>query len=312
MADVPPYTWIRDELHAGRVIPFLGAGASFGPRNPGKIPWRQQKPDQTWEMSYLPTASELAQCFSDEANFPKDESRELTKVTQYFSTVIGRTPLQRRLHEIFSFAQAPGKLHEYLAEAAAAHPLLIVTTNYDDLVERAFDKVNRPYDTVVHVTRQSSASVLWQPHGGAPQQVLAKKLDIDISKTSVIYKIHGAIDRAAGQPNAHYVITEDDYVDFLATMTRGVAIPSIFAKPFQERPFLFLGYGLYDWNLRVVLNKIDRELRRPGDIQSWAVEAQVKSLEKSLWIKRNVTVYDNLAIDDFVESLRNPPKKVGT
>ncbi len=105
------------------------------------------------------------------------------------------------------------------------------------------------------------------------------------------------------------MITEDDYVDFLATMTRGVAIPSIFAKPVQERPFLFFGYGLYDWNLRVVLNKIDRELRRPGDIQSWAVKAQAKPLEKSLWSKRNVTVYDHLPLDDFVENLRNPPKK---
>ncbi len=188
MPDTPPYAWIRNELRAGRVIPFLGAGASFGQRNPGQTPWRQQKPNQTWEIGYLPTASELAECFSAEAGFPQGESRELTKVTQYFSTVIGRTPLQRRLQEIFTFAQAPGKLHEYLAETAGVHPLLIVTTNYDDLIERAFDAVNRPYDTVIHVTRQSSASVLWRPHGGTPQQVLAKKLDIDLTQVSVVYR----------------------------------------------------------------------------------------------------------------------------
>ena len=36
-------------------------------------------------------------------------------------------------------------------------------------------------------------------------------------------------------------------------MTKNKAIPAIFAEPFQTRHFLFLGYGLNDWNLRVVL-----------------------------------------------------------
>lgn len=300
----PPYGVIRNAFKTGRVIPFLGAGASFGSRipgtDPGKTPW------QTAQQDFLPTAGELASCLADEANFPAGETKELTKVAQYYSAVVGRLPLDERLWDIFSFPQAPAPIHGFLAEAAAAAPLLIVTTNYDDLIERAFTAAGRPFGTVIHLATAVGAEILWTPPGGNPEKLLSKDLDVDLSTVSVIYKIHGAIDRTAAKKEGQYVITEDDYIDFLTRMTKNTAIPNIFAEPFQKRPFLFLGYGLYDWNLRVVLNRIDKELRRPGDIKSWAIETQSKPLEKTLWSHRNVTVFDGLTLDAFVQKLRAP------
>src|SRR6186713_48011 len=103
----PPYLHMLRELEAGRVIPFLGAGASFGPRNPSKVAWRTRD-RESWKMSFLPTARELAECIALEGNFPDGESRELTKVAQYYHSVIGREPLHKLLHGIFSFQQSPG------------------------------------------------------------------------------------------------------------------------------------------------------------------------------------------------------------
>lgn len=294
----PPYGAIRKAFQAGKVIPFLGAGASFGSRVPGQTPW------QTAQQDYLPTAGELASCLADEANFPAGETKELTKVAQYYNAVVGRGLLDERLRDIFSFQQAPAPIHEYLAEAAASAPLLIVTTNYDDLIERAFTAAGRPFDTVVHLATAVGGEVVWTPHGGNSKELLSKDLYIDLTTVSVIYKIHGAIDRSPAKKD-QYVITEDDYIDFLTRMTKNTAIPNIFADPFQNRPFLFLGYGLYDWNLRVVMNRIDKELRRP-DIKSWAIETLSKPLEKTLWGHRNVTVFDGLTLDAFVQKLRGP------
>jgi hypothetical protein len=122
---------------------------------------------------------------------------------------------------------------------------------------------------------------------------------------TVIYKMHGAMDRR--QPRrGQYVITEDDYIDFLARMTKNKAIPAIFAEPFQTRPFLFLGYGLYDWNLRVVLNRIEKDLRRSRDIRSWAIQRNANALEKRFWQERGVEVYEQ-TIDAFVERLQPRP-----
>ena len=67
---VPPYPFIFDKLNNGKVIPFLGAGASLGGREAGA----------TWQKgirSFLPTAGELAEHLADTTEFPDDESKDL-------------------------------------------------------------------------------------------------------------------------------------------------------------------------------------------------------------------------------------------
>ncbi len=296
---IPPYPFILDRLRKGRVIPFLGAGASLGGRRPG----------QTLEQGFLPSAGELASHLADRTAFPNDESRDLTKVAQYYSVVGGRDALNEELHNIFNFDYEFTSLHGFLASIPA--PLLIVTTNYDDLIERALDERNRqlgdkarPYDVVIHNTeiKKSGDHLWWWSHGeSTPREVSPNKLLVDLDERTVIYKMHGAVDRK--QPSRDsYVITEDDYIDFLTRMTKSKAIPMIFSELFQTRHFLFLGYGLNDWNLRVVLNRIEKDLRRPKGITSWAIQYETKPLERRFWQERGVEVYDQ-KLDDFVRQL---------
>ena len=69
-------------------------------------------------------------------------------------------------------------------------PLLIVTTNYDDLIEEAF--TDRPYDLVVHIiSPKLHGRLLWWPAGAEkPEHVLPKNLDLDLETTTVIDKMH--------------------------------------------------------------------------------------------------------------------------
>ena len=300
MALPPPYPEIYQKLMAGQVIPFLGAGAPLYARNPTETRWMRRRQGRE-DISYLPTARELADYFADQTGLPAEERGELTKMAQYFELRTGWEPLRERLREIFSYPQAPTPLHEFLADVPA--PLLIVTTNYDDLMERAFEARGKPYDVVAH-TSNGQDNVLWYPHGDArgPHTVPAEDLLIDLEKVSVIYKIHGAIDRRDGQLG-EYVITEDDYTQFLSRMTRTKVIPNQFADPFQSRPFLFLGYGLYDWNLRVILNLI-QEFRQYPRFRSWAIETLVKPVERRLWEARGVEVFDGITLEQFVTELK--------
>jgi hypothetical protein len=294
----PPYPEIHKELMAGRVIPFLGAGAPLYARNPKKTPWLQKKQGKE-SIDFLPTATELAEYLAARTQLPAEEKGELTKMAQYFEAVMGPLPLRARLSDIFKHAQPPTPLHDFLAKVPA--PLLIVTTNYDDLLERAFAALGKPYHVVVHIDQ---ATVLSWPHNSKePEKVPGDELLLDLDKISVVYKIHGAIDRRANEIG-HYVITEDDYIEFLTRMTRGSVIPPIFAEPFQTRPFLFLGYGLYDWNLRVILNRI-QEFRKNPQFKSWAIETLSKPVEQKLWNARGVDVYDGLTLEEFVTALKN-------
>jgi hypothetical protein len=199
--------------------------------------------------------------------------------------------------------------------------LLVVTTNYDDLLEKAFRDAGCRFDLVVHPTdrRDVEASVLWQRHGEAnatPEP--PNSLCIDLKTTSVIYKIHGSVARSMPEaisaddestgPEDQFVVTEEDYVDFLYRMTAQGAVPAQFIRHFRERHFLFLGYGLGDWNLRVILRNLRAARAGFGDTaedrhKTWAIQFRPSALERELWQAREVKIY-NQDINLFVAGLR--------
>lgn len=304
---LPPYGIIKDRLKSGKVIPFLGAGASLAGR-PEKTAWNPADP------AFLPSGDELAHFLADRATFPSSEPRDrddLAKVSSYLVDVAGRPQLRDYLHGVFNRSYSVGPLHQYLASLPG--PLLIVTTNYDTLLEEAFLRAGKPYDLVVYPSdrKDLANAVLWWPHGASePKVSVPNKLRIDFSKTTVIYKMHGSVNLKDNSWET-YVVTEEDYVEFLSRMTARTAIPACFFDHFLERSFLFLGYGLRDWNLRVVLRNLSKYFSRraAGEeneediVPSWAIQLGPSELERLLWQKRNVTIFD-LSLDEFVDGLK--------
>jgi hypothetical protein len=302
----PPFPLIHEALVAGRVIPFIGSGASPAVRDE-ESKWQKGMPD------FLPTPRDLARHLADKATFPEEDAVDLTTVAQYYDVVAGRRVLEDELHDIFDIECDPGPLHKLLARRET--PLLIVTTNYDDLIERAFRDRGRPYDLVIHQTDAAEwgGAVIHWPYGATePRFSSPKSLRIDLSRTTVIYKMHGGVDGMDAARDS-FVIDEDDYTDFLVRVADKTAIPAIFAEAVSIRSFLFLGYSLRDWNFRMILSKIDRDLphspqaRRSGARQergeSWAIQKDTSALERKLWEARNVNIFE-LDIAEFVARLR--------
>lgn len=310
----PPYGEIADLLKKGEVVPFLGAGVNFGTRPEPSAKWNEK------DSNFLPSGVELSRFLADMSNFPsenEEETSDLAKVSSYFVETSARRRLRERLHEIFDRDCEPASIHNYLAEIGRNAPLLIVTTNYDDLTERAFNRLSLPFDLVIHPTdrKDVEASILWWKHGAAePEVVPPNQLFIDLKNTTVIYKMHGTVDRLTSKWDS-YVITEDDYIDFLSRMTGQTAVPAQFMRHFRTRHFLFLGYGLRDWNLRVVMKNLrtvlpaaedaakQQEDDNEGELRSWAIQFNPSELETELWNAREVKIYD-VDINEFVEKLR--------
>jgi hypothetical protein len=332
----PPYGIIAGELAKGKVIPFLGAAASTGIR-PANARFNATNPN------YMPSAKELAEVLAMEARFPSRDPvdrGDLAKVSSYYVDVSGRTQLCSRLRELLNPNLAPSNdtattpqmrplaLHRLLARVPK--PQVVVTTNYDTLIEDAFDEIKKPYDVVVYPAERSAIgeAVLWIPFGKDPVERATNELDqdIDLGTTTVIFKMHGTTNRQR-EGFDHFVITEEDYVEFLSRMTTNSAIPSMFYPHFRNRSFLFLGYGLRDWNLRVLLKNLNRQLamrqkssqnetvggvnsnraRTSADevitaLRSWAIQLRPSELERALWETRNVKIY-NVSLDRFVTEL---------
>lgn len=288
----PPYKFIANSLKNGEVVPFLGAGVNFGMREPPNATWAYQT------ANFLPSGLDLSRYLIEECEFPEKDEKDLAKVASYYVEMIDRSGLSDGLLTIFDRDYEPCEIHHYLAnDIPADKPLLIVTTNYDDLVEQAFIRAKRPYDMVVHPTDPARAgSVIWWKHEATePIYVPPNSLQIDLSKTTVVYKMHGSVNRLYHRMD-DYVITEDDYIEFLTRMIGQTAVPAQFMAHFRTHRFLFMGYGLNDWNLRVILNNLHTR-------KSWAIQYGPSAMEKRLWDRRNVDIYD-VDINEFTKQLR--------
>jgi hypothetical protein len=275
----------------------------------------------------------LANWLADEIDFPSPDAgdrSDLAKVASFYESTNDRDMLRQRLRQVFGRKFTPGAIHRFLPRLD--RPQLLVTTNYDDLIEQAFQDAGRPFHLVVHPSDQKeyAASVLWwTPGADRPVAYTPSELPLSLTDTSIIYKMHGTVSRSSEQWDT-FVITEEDYMDFLSRMTGQTAIPARFMLEFRRRRFLFLGYSLADWNLRVVLRNLRTRLPgqqrltaevRPGGSsdasaaavitaepmlnesrRSWAVQRAPSNLESWLWEKRAVTIYD-MNIEDFVARL---------
>ncbi|HEV7860842.1 MAG TPA: SIR2 family protein, partial [Pyrinomonadaceae bacterium] len=275
------YDGVIDSLTEGELVPFFGAGVNMCGR-PENVGWG---PGQ-----YLPSGAELASYLANRFSYPWAESvGDLLRVSQYVALVRGDGPLNKRLREIFIEQYPATSLHKFFArlpkilQRKTGRPShqLIVTTNYDDVMEHAFTAEGEQFDVVTYMTgggdSQRGKFLHWSAEGGAP--VIVDKpneyrLPLDEYRNlqrSVILKIHGAVDRTSSDGDS-YVITEDHYIDYLTRSDISSLVPITLAEKLKSSNFLFLGYSLRDWNLRVILHRIWKEQQQKGSYNSWAIQ----------------------------------------
>lgn len=130
-------------LNRAEVVPFLGAGASL--RDP-------QGSDSVISDSVisLPTGRQLANSLASELGFAANEldADDLTEVASCFSLYESRLDLEDALKKIFRSTGLLSPLHRFIAELTPP-PHVIVTTNYDTLIEDAFHETNRQFHLVM-------------------------------------------------------------------------------------------------------------------------------------------------------------------
>jgi hypothetical protein len=300
----PPYADIWRLLKKGSIIPVLGPGVSLSGRTSETV-WSPSTKD------CLPDSSELTCHLADQFKFkfPYEHSLDLVTMAQYVRIMKGRPLLFEWLHSIFDQDYPYASVHELLADVPAH--LLVLTTNYDDLLERAFHAHGYPFDLVIYPSDHEEwrSSVLHWKHGAErPEPFPPNRLYIDLDQTTVIYKLHGAINRQDASQDS-IVIDDDDYAVFLGRAAAKKVIPAIFGSRLRSRYFLYLGYSLRDWNFRMTLSQIEQDvLPSMGRLPSWAIQRNVSLLEQGFWEKRNVTVYD-MEIQEFVFELRKEQAK---
>jgi class 3 adenylate cyclase len=296
-------------LSENRVVPFLGGSVNLVGR-PADKPWR------FGESNYLPVGNELAEHLARLFDYPATEPRDLVRVSQFAAVKAGIGPLYDELRKVFKTEYRPTPLHLFFAmlprllrERGFPPELMVVTTNYDDALERAFREMDEPFDLVTYIAEGEARGKFLHisPDGKArPIDKPNKYLGLAPDERTTILKIHGVVDRN-NRSRDSYVITEDHYIDYLSHKDIAQQLPAQLLEKMSWSHFLFLGYSLRDWNLRVILHRIWGEQK--FKYKAWAVSdtslpgEKPQPLEQEFWRLRDVDIV-KMPLEDYLESLQ--------
>jgi DNA-binding SARP family transcriptional activator/class 3 adenylate cyclase len=282
--DPDHYEEVTRALLAGRVVCVLGHGI-----------WDDAVEDGLTEH--------LAKRFDLERN------GGLSRIAQLIALKQGLGRLYDELHEELVRERTVSRVHEFAAElpkllrsAGATNPLLL-TTHYDLTLERALTTAGERFDVVAYVAsgRDRGKFVHVDPDGGStlvevPNTYAALSLD----ERPIVVKLYGQVDESPARERESFVVCEDDYIGYLAQSEIANLVPVTIAAKLRRSHFLFLGYALQEWHLRVFLHRVWGH--EQVAYRSWAVEPVSDPIERELWRQRGVDTID-AALGDYVERL---------
>jgi hypothetical protein len=297
----------------GSVVTVLGSGANAVDRDG---PWQHG-------AGSFPDTAELASHLARHFRVGS-ETDDLARISQHVSLTEGKVDLYRTLRELLIKAECePSSVHRLVARLPGRlrdldreRYQLVVTTNYDAALERAFDAVHEPYDLVVFVAsgdhRGRFVHVPWWDPGGQgcrpitmPNEYVDLPIDEDGAlERTVIVKLHGGrVDLRPSGPNLqdNFVITEDDYIGYLTQRPIASLIPLQILNKIRDSHFLFMGYRMRDWTLRVFVQRIWGE--QQVEARSWALEDPgLDAVDRELWDHLGVHVVEQ-AVAEFLNEL---------
>jgi DNA-binding SARP family transcriptional activator len=288
-------------LRAGRLVLVLGAGI-----NDGDTGDRYPRPD------------DVAAYLADRFDWPPEERRELARVAQFVAVTKGPGPLYDELHELLIVDHQPAPLHHRLAELPSllrehgAQQPIIATTNYDQALERALVDAGEMFDTLSYVaTGRDRGKFVHATADGATTLIDLPNTygDLPVGNRLIVVKVHGQVDPDPSREHESFVVSEDDYIGYLAQTEITSVLPVTIAAKLRRSHFLFLGYPLRDWTLRVFLQRIWLD-ERPS-YRSWAIQPGTEPFERDFWRYRGVDVVES-NLGDYVERLTTLLREAST
>ncbi len=287
------YTDVVKALLSGRLVLVLGSGVNDTAEPDGGLP------------AYAEVAAALAESF----DYPPRPERDLARVSQYVALMKGVGPLYDELHGLFAREYTPPPVHRALARltgrlrSLGAPGQLIVTANFDQALERALGEAGEEFDVVsyialgrhrgrfLHLSAEGAAEVVDVPNTYA---------EVAPEQRAVILKIHGGVDTAPEREWDSFVVSEDDYIDYLAQSDVAGAVPVGLAARLRRSHFLFLGYPLREWYVRVFLHRLWG--REAPAYRSWAAEPGLDPVELESWRSHGIDVFE-VGVEDYLAEL---------
>jgi hypothetical protein len=215
-----------DKILNGEAGLFIGAGAS---RDAGFVDWKSLLTD-----------------VAEELDLDIGKEHDLLALAQYHANGhSGRSEINQQLIDAFTREAVPTAVHEILARLPID---TIWTTNYEQLIEKAYEAAGRRVEVKLSIENLAQAR---------------KGRDV------TLYKMHGCVT----QPH-EAVLTKQDYEIY--DVTRRLFTDSL-KGDFIEKTLLFLGFSFSDPNVERILSKVREQLGQNRREHFWITRRPPKA-----------------------------------
>jgi tetratricopeptide (TPR) repeat protein len=238
-----------EAIRDNRTSLFLGAGASFGAID-------NQQPSKK-----IPDSDELANLLSRRFLFGKLDNQDFRYVYDLCCSKEGVRAVQRYIHDIL-IPFGPSQDHLLIPTFAWA---AIFTTNYDLVVERAYEQQRRKL--------QQLRVLSWDPDDGIGP----------VPESELLYlKLHGSI-TAFEHTDPPLIASTDQLIDF---RSKRKGMFDTFLEHAKLRTMIFVGYSFKDTNLRNILAEVIKD----GDNHPphYTVLPHLNDYEADYWSERRI------------------------
>jgi hypothetical protein len=241
-----------------RCILFLGAGVHAPP--PDGSPFAYPSAERP------PMGGALSRRLADECDFARrfagEDPGNLQRVALAYEIDSSRHRLVETIAAAVDTDAAPSPMLRALARLDFP---IVITTNYDQLFERALRDVGK----------QPRVSVY------KPEDEPTTDFEDESAQSPVIYKLHGDIAHRES-----LVVTDEDYIQFVLRMTDKDPYDPVplSLKHFLKRwTTLFIGYSLLDYNLRLLFKTLRWRIDPAKIPDTYSVDYKPDALILDVW-----------------------------
>jgi hypothetical protein len=308
---------VSRQLMEGRLIILLGSDINLAGRPPGA----------TWiKGESLPSNSELASYLGEIFYYPQDEVIELTRVAQYASVLLGKGPLYEALDEVFKVDYSPTLVHQFCASlpakfrenkpAQGSNPirqrLVFVTTNYDKVMERAFEEAGEPCHILSYIAATDNYELegkfLHHSPDGRTAVILERNyMELGDDSYPIIIKMYGSVELSRPlvsdntySSRSNYVISEDDHFWYSSHADLSASLPAQITATLRMSGFLVMGHHAHSWHERALLYSLWEKTKLR--YRSWTVSPHMSSFERG-WLTRQNVEEISLSFEEYIEKV---------
>ena len=247
MAAIPPA--LLDAVKRHRAVLFLGAGASSEAKHP--------------EGLQIPQSRQLSEMICDKFLDEDLKQHSLSHVAAMAASEAGLIPFQEYIRELF----LPFEPADYHLLIPRIRWRAIATTNFDLIIERAYEKASEPLQDLVKTVKD----------GDRFEERLSKETD-----PIEFYKLHGCIDHFK-DPEIPLTIGDEQYASYDVNRNQ---LYDRFRERGENFPVIFVGYSISDPHIqRILFDLTDDQFQRQP---FYRLTLRTNEYEERYWTQHRV------------------------